>query len=83
MSEIASAPAASTARAISVMLVTLGDSLTISGLSGQCCLTMEVMRSAPAHDVPNAAPPAFTLGQEMFSSTMSTSEAFTFSAMSA
>ncbi len=66
--ETESAPVASTARAISVMSVTLGESFTIRCLS-QDSRAAEVTFSAPEHVVPNAMPPCFTFGQEMLIST--------------
>ena len=72
MRETASAPAASTAFAISVISVTLGESLTTSGFL-VACRTAAVMRSAESQCTPNAAPPFFTFGQEIFSSIMWTS----------
>ena len=67
MSEIASAPAPSTARAITVISVTLGDSLTISG-SFVAARTARTTSSARRGSVPNATPPSLTFGQEMLSS---------------
>ncbi len=72
ISEMLSAPSASTAFAISVMLVTFGVSLTISGLL-VAALTAFVTEEAPSQVTPQVAPPALTFGQEMFSSIMSTS----------
>ena len=71
ISEIASAPFASTLFAMSVMLVTFGDSFTISGFV-VASLTALVTCPATVQSVPKAAPPAFTFGQEMFSSIRST-----------
>ena len=76
--ERASAPALSAATAISEMSVTLGESFTIRGFL-QCLRTSEVMPYTPSVVVPNWTPPCFTLGQEMFSSTMSTQVSFNFS----
>ena len=67
MSETLSAPSASTARAISAMSVTLGESFTMSVLS-YTCRTARTTLAAPSQVTPNAMPPLFTLGQEMFSS---------------
>ena len=67
MSETASAPSASTARAISTMSVTFGLSFTISGR----CVAARHARTtdaAAAQSVPNAIPPASTFGHEMLSS---------------
>ena len=71
MREMASVPAASTARAISVMSVTLGDSLVITGLWVRA---LAAFTTSPAawQSVPKARPPWATLGQEMFSSMAST-----------
>ena len=68
MSETASAPSASTARAISVMSVTLGDSLTMT-TPGNASLTARVTAAAPSVVVPNAMPPCLTLGHDMLIST--------------
>ena len=67
MSETESAPSASTARAMSAMLVTLGESFTISVLS-YTLRTAFTTLAAPSQVTPKAIPPSFTLGQEMFSS---------------
>ena len=67
ISETASAPSASTALAISVILVTLGESFTTRGFD-VAFLTFEVISAALVHDVPNAAPPCFTLGHDILSS---------------
>ncbi|CDA74468.1 unknown [Ruminococcus sp. CAG:579] len=83
ISESASAPAASTALAMSVMLVTFGESFTISGLSGSSFFTAAVTAAATLQSVPKAAPPCFTFGQLMFSSTISTAEGFISEASSA
>ena len=66
ISEIASAPPASAARAISATLVTLGVSLATIG----CPLAAVQSRTSCSQDagwVPKSTPPV-TLGQEMFSS---------------
>ena len=80
ISDIASAPASSAARAHSAMSATLGESLTISGFlaSALVSLTMLYMDSGR---VPKATPPSFTLGQDMFISSMSTSLADSRAAM--
>ena len=80
ISDTASAPASSTAAAMSPMFVTFGVSFTISGLR-QCARTALVTAAALSHEVPNPTPPCFTLGQEMFISTISTSVSFNRSAM--
>ena len=80
MRETLSAPADSTALAISVMLVTLGESFTISGFL-VAFRTAAVIISALSQCTPNAAPPFFTLGQEMFNSIICTSVSSSFSAM--
>ena len=67
MSDTESAPSASTAFAISVMLVTLGDNFTMSVLE-YLCLTAFTTLAAPAQVTPKAIPPSFTLGHEMLSS---------------
>ena len=66
-----SAPASSAARAISTMSVTLGLSLTNSGVSVHF-LTADVTLAMFSAEVPNAMPPPCTLGQLTFSSRMST-----------
>ena len=76
--EMASAPALSAATAISEMSVTLGESFTIKGFL-QCLRTSLVMPYTPWVVVPNWTPPCFTLGQEMFSSIISTQVSFNFS----
>ena len=65
--DMASAPASSTAKAISLISVTLGLSLTITGRL-VADLTAEVALAASSGSTPNSAPPAETLGQLMFSS---------------
>ena len=67
ISDTASAPASSTALAITVISVTLGESFTITGRSVRS-LTALVTSAAMEGSVPNATPPFFTLGQEMFTS---------------
>ena len=67
MSDTLSAPSASHARAISAMSVTLGESFTISVFLYRSRTALTTL-AAPSHEVPNAIPPCFTLGQEMFSS---------------
>ena len=73
MREIASAPAASTAAAISPISATFGESLTISGFL-QTLRTFAVIPAAFSQLVPNCTPPCLTLGQEIFISIISTSE---------
>ena len=80
MSESASAPADSAARAISAISVTFGDSLTISGFFA-LALAAETTSSTIFGWVPNAMPPHFTFGQEMFISMRSTSASEIFSTM--
>jgi len=67
ITETESAPSSSTAFAISAMLVTLGESFTIIVLS-YTSRTAFVTAPAIGQEVPNAIPPSFTLGQEIFSS---------------
>ncbi len=67
ISEMASAPASSTARAMAAMSVTLGDNLTMSG-SWECCLTKVVTLDAAMVHAPKAMPPVLTFGQEMLTS---------------
>src|SRR5690554_944064 len=62
-----SAPPASTALAISVISLTLGDSLTYTGTL-DTALTFSVKRLAISGFTPNATPPSLTLGQEIFNS---------------
>ena len=66
-SDTASAPSASTARAMSAMSVTFGDNFTISVLSKAPRAALTTC-AAPEHDVPKAIPPCLTLGHEMLSS---------------
>ena len=66
-----SAPASITRRAPSAMSVWLGESLTISGLDVAARHT-SVTRAAISGSLPKAAPPFFTLGQEMFTSMAAT-----------
>ena len=80
ISETASAPSASTAFAIATISVTLGLSLTISGLL-VAPRTAFVTAAAIWGVEPKAAPPSLTLGQEMFSSIMSTAVPSSFWAM--
>ena len=65
---------------MAVMSVTLGLSFTISGFV-VAFRTASVMPAAASQLVPKAAPPCLTLGQEMFSSIMSTAVPSSFSAM--
>ena len=53
------------------MSVTLGESLTMTGLR-VLRRTAWTTLPAAAGSAPNATPPAFTLGQEMFTSTPAT-----------
>jgi len=64
ISETASAPPASTALAMTVISVTLGESLTISGRS-VTARTASVTFCAIFGSVPKATPPFLTLGQEI------------------
>ena len=80
--ETASAPFASTDFAMSTMLVTFGVSFTIRGFS-VTSFTAFVTAPATLQSVPKAAPPCFTLGQDMLSSIMSTAVPLSFSASSA
>ena len=66
-SEIASAPAFSADLAIAGMLVTLGESFTISGRRAARFAALTTSLSSPG-TLPNAIPPLFVLGQETFSS---------------
>ena len=68
--EIASAPPASTALAISGILVTLGESFIITGLL-VAALTTLVTDSASFGSVPKTIPPSFTLGHDIFTSNIS------------
>ena len=67
INDMESAPASSTLRAISVMSVTFGVSFTIRGLP-VLSLTAFTTLQAASGSVPNAAPPAFTLGHEILTS---------------
>ena len=67
-----SAPPASTAFAISEISVTLGESFMITGCFATF-LMAAVISSATFGSCPKARAPAFTLGQEMLISSMSTS----------
>ena len=70
--EIESAPSASTLRAISVMSVTLGESLTIKGFS-VLSLTALTTSDAESGYAPKAIPPDLTLGHEILTSIPDTS----------
>ncbi len=70
MSETASAPASSTARAIDTISVTFGESLTIIGLEVRRRI-WATTSAAEVQEVPNAAPPSLTFGQEMLTSSRS------------
>ena len=63
----ASAPASTQAKAISLISSALGDSFTIIGFF-ETSLQALTTSSADSHFIPNAIPPVFTLGQEIFSS---------------
>ena len=65
--ETESAPSLSTAKAISCILVTLGDNFTIKCFL-YTRLTAFTTSAAEAQLVPKAIPPSFTLGQEIFNS---------------
>ncbi|MPN02616.1 hypothetical protein SDC9_149832 [bioreactor metagenome] len=65
--DTASAPSSSTPRAIWEISVTLGDNFTINVL-GNTFRTSLVTWAADWQEVPNAIPPSFTLGQEIFNS---------------
>ena len=67
MRERASAPAASTALAMVVISVTLGDNLTITGFF-VLSLTLRVTAAAASGWVPKTMPPSLTLGQEILTS---------------
>ena len=67
ISETESAPDSSTASANSTILVTLGESLTISDLE-YTSLTAFVTAIAEGQCVPKIMPPSLTLGQEIFNS---------------
>ena len=69
--EMASAPAASAARAISVMSVTLGLSFMMTGWAA-FFLMAEVISYRQSAFWPKAMAPSFTLGQETLISSMST-----------
>ena len=71
--EMQSAPPFSAACAFSAMLSTLGESLTMRGVLGRLFLAARVTSPMVSGRMPNAMPPHFTLGQEMLSSTKSTS----------
>ena len=71
MSETPSAPPASTAFAISVISVTFGESFMITGCAATF-FTSLVILSAIDGFCPNAIPPSFTFGQDIFISSMST-----------
>ena len=71
ISESASAPPASALRAITLMSVTFGESFTMSGLRVRS-RTARTTRSAATGSTPKTTPPAFTFGQEMFTSTAAT-----------
>ena len=73
ISEIQSAPPRSAAFALVAMLSTLGESFTINGVLVSCFLVICVTSSIFSGRIPSAIPPARTLGQEMLSSTISTS----------
>ena len=67
MREMASAPAASTALAMVVMSVTLGDNLTMTGFF-VLSLTLRVTAAAASGWVPKTMPPSLTFGQEILTS---------------
>ena len=64
---IPSAPASSTALAISTISVTLGDNFTYTGFVA-ASLQILVTCAASSGFVPKPIPPCFTLGQEIFNS---------------
>ena len=66
-----SAPASSQALAMSAMLVTLGESLTMTGFL-TASLTARVTDAAALGSVPKLMPPPWTLGHEMFTSSQPT-----------
>src|SRR5882757_8327464 len=66
-SEIASAPAFSADLAMAAMLVTLGESFTITGRR-DAALQLATSSSSRARSVPKTMPPWLVLGQETFSS---------------
>ncbi len=67
INDIESAPASSTLRAISVISVTLGVSFTMTGLPVLPLTAFTTLKPASGL-VPNATPPAFTLGHEILTS---------------
>ena len=67
MSERASAPPSSAARAISTMSATLGDSLAMSGRRQRDLAAATIARVASGN-MAGQAPFCLTLGQEMFNS---------------
>ena len=67
----ASAPASSHALAISAMLVTFGESFTITGFL-TAAFTALVTLAAAFGSVPKARPPPWTFGQEIFTSSQPT-----------
>ena len=69
--EMASAPPASAAFAITVMSVTLGLSFMMTGCFA-FSFTARVMASTAFGSCPKAMPPSFTLGQEILISSIST-----------
>ena len=71
MSEITSAPASSTASAISVMLVTFGESFAITGFS-DAAATARTTAAAAWGSVPKTMPPSLTFGQEILISSAAT-----------
>ena len=73
ISDMQSAPPRCAACAFAAMLSTLGESLTMSGVFLSAPLHSRVTSSTFSGFMPRAMPPARTLGQEMFSSIMSTS----------
>ena len=81
ISDNPSAPPASAAFAISVIEVTFGESFTTSGFF-ECFLTALVSSFTTLGSVPNAKPPCFTLGQEIFISMIATSVSERISAIS-
>ena len=79
--EIASAPSASTAFAISVISVTFGESLIIRGFL-ETRLTSFTTLPAKSHCTPKPIPPFLTFGHEIFTSNASTSVSLNFSTTS-
>ena len=71
MRDTASAPAASTALAMTVISVTFGDNFTMTGFF-VCVLTCSVTAAAALGSVPNTMPPSLTLGQEILTSSPAT-----------